>query len=80
MKNSLTGSRELPLCDRTDFSDGSTVWSTTSFRNMQTEPVAVEVCEIFTSYWLRRFHKRTGANYDDISCCAHDKNVELEYF
>lgn len=80
MKQFVIGSRELPLCNSTHFSTGSIIWSFTSLRNMQANPIDAEICEIFISYCLHRFHNCDGTHYGCIVSYSYDKNVELHNF
>lgn len=74
------GSRKLPLCNGTGFSDGSIIWNSTGFWNTHAESVADRIREIFGSYHLLRFHKWDGVIYGNIVDYSHDKNAKLHNF
>lgn len=76
----MTGSRELPLCDRVRFNVGSVFRSHAGVRDTPADPLQAEVHEIRISHCLRRFHNDDSARYGDIIVHSYDKNAELHDF
>lgn len=79
-KNFFTGSRKLPMCNRTHFRIGSIIRSLAGLRSTRADSVEAKICDIFISYCIRRFRNCDGVRYGNIGDYAYDKDAKRHNF